>query len=259
MSNNTNKAVNKKIKQINWMIGLFVVLVIIGSILAQRASALTMSNTNYKLQMGTFEMSAGKSTNSNYKLSSATGTIPGVFTGPNYKVRAGFVYTKSKSSFAFSVSETLIDFGIISPTNPILRSTLLTVSKGSVSSYSVLASEDHPLTANNNLSIPDTTCDNSDCKEQTASPWTSILTYGFGYRCDNITGTDCSSNFLPPTYSNYYKQFSDTSRNETAVAVVSGAKGTNTQSKITYKLNISGAQAPGAYSNTITYLAVPTY
>ena len=223
------------------------------------AHALTMSNSNYKLKMGSFNTSSGKATGSNNTLQGTLGTIPGVFTGPNYKVRAGFSYAKSKSSFAFSVSETLIDFGIISPTNPILHSTLLTVSKGSANSYSVLTSEDHPLTTQNNLTIPDTTCDNSDCKEQTADSWTSILTYGFGYRCENITGSDCSTDFLSPTYSNYYKQFPDISRQEQAVAVMSGGKDASVQGKITYKLNISGAQPPGAYSNTITFLAIPAY
>lgn len=250
MSNTTNKKIR--------VIEILVVLVCIGSILAQKASALTMSNDNYILQWGDINAGGGESTGASGKLTSTIGqTAPGLYTGTNYKVRAGFQYIHSTIRFAFSISETSIDFGSLSPTNPVTRTNTLTVSNNSSSGYTVTVSENHPLQSAGNVSIPDTTCDNGLCTETTASPWTATLTYGFGYRCDNVLGTECVSDFTDPTY---YKQFPDASKNESEATVMSSTSvARNKRSQITYKVNISGTQAAGTYSNGITYIATPTF
>jgi hypothetical protein len=80
------------------------------------------------------------------------------------------------------------------------------------------------------------------------------LTYGFGYRCDNQSGTDCDTQFSDSTF---YKPFA---ASPSAVAVMSGITvGRNKVSQITYKLNISGAQPAGLYTNVINYIATPTF
>lgn len=220
------------------------------------ASALTMSNDNYILQMGNFNMSSGKPTGDNYKMGVTTGqTGPGLYTGTNYKVRSGFQYIHSVIAFAFSITNTDINFGTLTANNPVTRTSNLTISNGSAAGYSVTASENHQLLVPaTGAIIPDTTCDDGTCTESTSAAWTNSLTYGFGYRCDNVTGTDCASGF---TTSTFYKQFD---ASPSAKTVMSGANvGRNKETQITYKVNISTTQAAGLYTNIIMYIATPTF
>ena len=227
------------------------------------ANALTMSNNNYILHTS-LEEAGGKSASPNYRLGQCLGqTAPGRETEPNYTVRAGFEYTNTSSAaassiFSFSVSQPLIDFGPLSATNPVTRTTILTVSTGTPHGYSVLASEDHALSTNTlALAVPDTTCDSGTCSEALANPWTNTLTYGLGYRCDNIAGTDCSLSFSDTSA---FKQFANSSSGKKPQVLMSNnAFVANTKAQITYKVNISGTQAAGIYSNTITYIATPNF
>lgn len=224
-----------------------------------QSHAFTMSNGNWIIQMGNLNSAAGKPSNSNFKLGVTVGENGrGLYTGTNYKVRAGFQYISSIIRFRFSISNLLIDFGTLTPTNPVKRTNTLTVTNGSANGYAVTAFENHQLLVPaSGVLIPDTTCDTGLCTESTAASWpdSSILVYGFGYRCDNLSGTDCS------TFStDYYKQFADDSKAETPQTVMSSLLvGKNRQAQITYKVNISGTQAAGRYSNVITYIATPTY
>jgi hypothetical protein len=221
-----------------------------------KAYSQTMTNDDYILQMGNFNMAAGKPSGSGYAVSYTAGqTGPGLYTGTNYKVRAGFQYIYTLYPFSFSVSNTNIDFGTLTATNPVTRTNTLTVSNNSAYGYQVTASENHPLLAPAyGAIIPDTVCDSGPCTPSTSGPWTSTLTYGFGYRCDNVSATDCATGFSDPTY---YKPFD---ASPSAQVVMTGANvGKNKQCQITYKVNISGTQAAGTYTNTIMYIATPTY
>lgn len=170
---------------------------------------------------------------------------------------------KKQLPFVFSISQTLIDYSTLSPTNPIKRSNELSVSKGSANGYSIIAFEDKelsggtPLSGASSVFIPDTTCDNGQCSQISSGPWTNPLTYGFGYRCDNVKGMDCASGFSEPEL---YKQFANASMSETPQKI---AISSDTESKktirITYKLNIPGTQPFALYSNTITFIAVPNF
>lgn len=223
---------------------------------APAAQAQTMSNSSYILQMSNLNTAAGKPTGDSYKLNLTVGqTAPGLYTGDNYKIRAGFQYISSIIRFSFSISQTVIDFGTLTATNPVTRASDLTISNGSANGYSITASENHQLqVAASGALIPDATCDNGTCTPTTSAAWTNTLTYGFGYRCDNVTGTDCASGFSDATY---YKQFS---ASPSAQTVMSGTNvGKNKKSTITYKVNISGTQAAGLYTNTIAYIATPTF
>ena len=58
---------------------------------------------------------------------------------------------------------------------------------------------------------------------------------------------------------NYYMQFPNIQGGESSQVVMSMATSTaNSQSRITYKLNVSSSQAPGAYQNSIKYIAIPS-
>lgn len=218
----------------------------------------SMSNSSYVIRFPNLNSFAGKPTNASYKLGITGGQIaPGLYSGTNYKVRAGFQYIKSIIPFSFAISSIFVDFGPIAPGTPVTRTNFLTISNGSAYGYTVLARENHQLMVNaSGALIPDTTCDSGSCNEQTASVWSSLTTYGFGYRCDNITGADCQSGFSNPAN---YKQFASSVSAELAQPVMRGVNvGRNIQSQITYKVNVSSTQPAGYYENAITFIAVPS-
>lgn len=222
---------------------------------SENASAQTMSNSNYILQMGNLNSFSGRGTGSGNTLTFTGGqTGAGLFTGPNYKVKLGFQYIYP-FAFRFSISSIFIDFGIISPTIPVTRSHQLTVTNHSAYGYQVTVSQDHNLRVDSSGNeIPPTTCDGGSCTPTTAAAWTSSLSYGFGYRCDNVSGTDCDSQFSTSTF---YKPFI---ASPSAVVVMSSTNvGTNRKSNVTYKVNVSGSQAAGLYKNIINYIATPTF
>ena len=232
---------------------------ILFTLLSFSVQAITMSNSSYIVQNGNLNSASGKKSNSSYKLNDTIGQIaPGLYSGTNYKVRAGFQYISSIIRFKFNVSSQNITFGILGATSPVSRTNILTITNGSAGGYNVYGAEDHQLLSfPSGLSIPNTTCDAGDCTTSNGTAWTSTLTYGFGYRCDNLSGTDCASGF---SNINNYEQFADTSAKQSPVAVMTGTNaGRNIQTQITYKVNISASQASGQYINQINYVAVPTF
>ncbi len=242
-------------------LSIFIFLFLLGQKLPpfNRVLAFTMIGDKWKIDFANLNMGGGAPSGSGKKLTFTTGqTAPGLYTGTNYKVRAGFQYVYTLIPFRFSISQTQIDFGTLTPTNPITRTNTLTISNGSANGYQVTAFENHQLlNPANGMTIPDTTCDNGLCTETTSAQWSNTLTYGFGYRCDNVTGSDCATGF---TNSSYYKQFADASLNESPQSVMVGTNvGRSKKVQITYKVNISGTQPAGTYTNTITYVATPTF
>jgi hypothetical protein len=255
---NTTNITNKPILKYLLLICLFVYLFI--CLFSQPASAQItngiMSNEQYIIQMGNFNMASGRPTGSNYALLYTAGqTGPGLYSGPNYKVKSGFEYIFPIIPFSFSISNTYIDFGSLTATNPVTRTNILTVSNGSAHGYQVTASENHALLIPAyGAFIPDTACDGGLCDPSTPAAWTSTLAYGFGYRCDNVSQADCATGFSDATY---YKPFA---ASPSAQIVMQGANvGKNKQCQITYKVNISGSQQAGTYTNTIMYIATPTF
>ncbi len=230
----------------------------------ESVNALTMSDSNYVLELGTLNSGAGISTSSNNKLNISLGQLgPGFSTSSNFQLKAGFQYIYSIIPFTFSIDNTLIDFGIVSPTFPVTRSNNLTVGNGSANGYQVTAYEDHQLLyAPSGAFIPNTTCDAASCNTITAGSWTSSTTYGFGYNCINSeTPTRCGSGFA--TSSTIFKSFADNSLSQTPQIVMQATTSNTATSsasvQITYKLNISGTQTAGVYKNNIYYVATPLY
>lgn len=218
-----------------------------------------MTNSNYIIQMGTFDSIGGISTGNGKKLGISGGQVAqGLFVGNGYKAKVGFQYIYSTIPFTFSISTVAIDFGNLISGEPITRTNQLTISNGSAGGYAVTGYENHPLRNNPTGSdIPDTTCDAGTCTQTTSAAWTNPLTYGFGYRCDNISGTDCASGF---TTSTFYKQFANLEGSESPVTVMSSSTvGASRITQITYKVNVSASQVAGAYNNQIVYIATPTY
>lgn len=221
---------------------------------ARNADAQTMSNSSYILQMGNLNSFSGRGTGPNYNLTFTGGQSgANLFTGPNYKVKLGFQYIYP-FVFRFSISSIFIDFGTIEPTIPVTRSHELTVTNHSAYGYQVTVSQNHNLRVDaSGNEIPPTACDAGSCTPTVAAAWTNSLVYGFGYRCDNVSGTDCDSQFATSTF---YKPFV---ASPSAVVVMSSINvGTNRKTSITYKVNVSGSQTAGLYRNIINYIATPT-
>ncbi|MBI2031751.1 MAG: hypothetical protein HYT08_04020 [Candidatus Levybacteria bacterium] len=176
-----------------------------------------------------------------------------IYIGKNFKVKYGF--EKQNSNFSFSLSSDLIDFGILSPNNPVTRTNLLTIYSNSTG-YIVLASENQELKSSENIPIPDTTCDNGSCTQTIPAVWKEATVYGFGYRCDKLIGNDC----IDFEADQLFKQLPDLSKEEAWEKVLSGhSEDKKKQAKITYKVNISNAQKITKYINTLTYIALPNF
>lgn len=231
------------------------------------ASAQTMSNDDYIIKMQGFNATSGVNANSNYNLRSTTGGYsPASSEGVNYKVATGFENLEAALPFSVSLSSSLIDFGILSPTNPIIRTLDLNINSSTTYGYSVLAFENESLAMipptesgsalASKIFIPDTTCDSGLCGIRSASEWTNILTYGFGYRCDNLAGTGCDNSF---NKTGFYKRLPNISNNDDPAFIMAGFGSDNQKVRLSYKVNISGTQSPGTYSNVITYIAVPNF
>ncbi|HEV2339972.1 MAG TPA: hypothetical protein VGT05_04420 [Patescibacteria group bacterium] len=243
----------------------FVSILLFGMVFTQHVKAFTMSNLLYILSLGNLNSIAGESTSPSNKLRLTVGqTGAGYYSGTNYILCAGFYggvrCAKQTHVFSFTISSTFIDFGGLTPNTPVSRTNTLTVSDTGEAgaSYIVTVNENHQLALYSNSSwIPDTTCDDGLCTPSSPSPWVihsgTSLTYGFGYRCDNLSGSECLSGFSTATY------FAPFIASPSAQTVMSGTTGTNQQVQITYRANASASQPPGLYSNIITYIAVPTY
>lgn len=265
------KSKNSKLKTQNLKLKfkIFYFLLVFFPFAVPSALAQEMTNDFYKIQMGNFNSIAGISEGDAYKINITSGeTAPNLNTGTNYQVKAGFQYIPRKKGFSFSISSALIDFGTLTPTNPITRTAVLNVSNLSAPGYIVTASQNHQLLSPvSGAIIPDTTCDKGYCSETLSANWENTLTYGFGYRCDAESilvrgkkSKGCLDNDLTFYLNkNFYRQFADLSKAEKATTIINGNTGLNQKATLTYKVNISTSQLAGVYTNSVTYIAIPTF
>lgn len=217
-------------------IGFVLILVAIAFIfLRNRTIAQSASNNSYIIQGGEIDSSVRSSDKSSDKTAN-------INFEENYRGQP----------FSFSVSNNLADYGQLTPANPVFRTTDLVISKGPSRGYSVFAFEDHELQNPKNNSIPDTTCDNGACSQNSSAQWSGNLSFGFGYRCENSNGSGCTSDF---SKADYFKQFANDSKSESFQAIINSFD--SRKAKIEYKVNISNSQAKSSYSNSITFIAIP--
>jgi len=231
-----------------------ILIIIAFIILRNRTIAQSASNSSYVLQGGeieqkTFVNPGEPSAESFYKSPSKTANV---YLGENYQVATEFENIEDKQPFAFSISNTLVDYGSLTPTNPVFRTTDLIISKGSSRGYSVFAFANRQLTDVSNNSIPDTTCDNGTCSETSSAQWSGNLSFGFGYRCENADSSGCTDDF---SKADYFKQFANDSKSESYQAIINSFD--SKKAKIEYKVNISNNQAESSYSNSIIFIAIP--
>lgn len=161
--------------------------------------------------------------------------------------------TDIKKPFLFSVSDDLISFGEINPGEPLIRTQIISVNPGSANNLQVVSFQDHPLRSFEKHEIPNTSCDNGNCTNILSDFWNSPLTYGFGYKCENVEGKSCGAVIDTDTY----KRFSNTEAGETPSLLLYSAASETSKSIIQYKLNIPGNQVNSSYTTTINLLASP--
>ncbi|HSA84393.1 MAG TPA: hypothetical protein VLF20_05940, partial [Patescibacteria group bacterium] len=154
------------------------------------------------------------------------------------------VDTTTPNVFTFGASSTILDFGQLSATNPVIRKLSLLVT--SPYGFQIFTAANHPLETETKHLIPDTTCDNGSCSDITPALWANALTYGYGYRLDSMETA-------------YFRQTPDLSRNELPVLMLEQSSAEAQNIPLTYKVTISGTQEKGKYNNIIFFLATPNY
>jgi hypothetical protein len=249
---------NVKCQILSFEVATIFILTLLSSIMINSQVRAAMLSPDYKIQMPNLNFPSSAMGGSENKPGLTGETPPAPYSSAGYKVRAGFWYLKSIVPFGFAISPTTIDFGSLTSNTPVTDSITLTVSAGGVGGYQVAAQESRPLTSSAGNTIPDTTCDDGNCTETTASTWIQNTTYGFGY---TLFGNDVPSPFpITSPAGNQYKQFSNRLFNETPEPVMSSNQiGSFPSATVTLKVNISGIQAAGTYQNQIIFVATPTY
>ena len=216
-----------------------------------------MSSSNYAVSFENLNMTSGEKSSSSYNVTDTVGqNANGLYGTTGYVVRAGFQYLYSIGKFQFTISNSDVAFGELTPNTFSTGSTTLSVSNGGAGGYQVTAYEDKPLTiqGGGSTTIPDTTCDAGGCSESISGTWTDATKHGFGYR---MTGQDVPTDF---SGANTFKQFANKLTNEVPQVVMSSLSvGKNRTATVTYKVSIPGSQAAGNYENSIVYIATPGY
>ncbi len=229
-------------------------LIVIGFIVFRNQTiAQSASNKSYIMQGGEIEQktlinpieSPSKPSDKNSEKTS------NIYFGENYQVISESNQEDSQA-LSFSISNNLVDYGKLTPANPVSRIIDLTVSESPSRGYSVFTFENNELSDAHNNFIPDTTCDNGTCSEISSALWSSNLSFGFGYRCENTDGSGCTEDF---SEKGYFKQFANESKSEAYQIIINDLN--SRKAKIELKANISNTQTKSSYSNSIIFIAVP--
>ena len=172
--------------------------------------------------------------------------------------------TTCDSTFAdvteINTTASTVPFGAQSSPNTFIHGCQdLSVSTNASSGYAVVAQTDTSLKSGSNL-INSGICDGT-CTETATDTWGDANNNGFAY---SSTGTDSVI-----TSTGDYRTFACIGATttdclpgggETAQNVMTNAAPVNNSTMtLEYKLSFSGTQAAGTYSNTVTYIATPTF
>lgn len=148
-----------------------------------------------------------------------------------------------------TVSDTGVNFGMLTPHIPVTASHVLTITTNAVGGYFVTGEEDHAMTSGLDV-IPDVSGDTGTATHAIADAWALADTYGFGY---TLAGTDAA-------FTSDYKQFADVSTGDPAQSIMSNSGPvTGSLVEVIYKINVDTNQPAGIYGNTITYLATGNF
>ena len=196
---------------------------------------------------------------------SLTFTIAGETTGSNCAFGTD---DGTGTTVTSGVTATAIPFGTVSTEAFYKACQNVSLSTNASGGFTLTGEENTNLRTSGGTNIPDSTCDASSCTESTFGTWATATNNGLAHSCRNVTGTACASGY-DSSGAFRYRQFacrgSDAqcdpgTGGETAQTIMSSSGPTSTVTgRIHYKLSVDGSQAAGAYTNTVTYIATPTF
>ncbi len=236
------------------------------------ASAQPMKSDSYLIQFGNFNMGAGQfNPGDSYNISYTLGQIAagpygdyGAEEESYYFIGAGFQYIYQIGNFNFTISDTNINLGTLTPGVHNTGSNYITINTRGAGGYTIYTYEQYPLTHQGGLNfIEDTTCDvGYTCYPDQAQPWQTESTPGFGYNVsgDNVETdlTTSNPNCLTDTYC--FRPFANAAEGASMQPIMSSdAIANNERGDIIYKAGIEGGQAAGRYETGIVFVAVPGY
>jgi len=137
----------------------------------------------------------------------------------------------------------------------------ISIATNASSGYAVTVESDTSLKTGAGVLIDSGTCDGS-CTDTTSDAWaTEASNSGFAYSCD---GGECdlSANTQYRTFACAGVTTTDClpGGGEAAVTFMASTTAVDTvTTTIEYKLSFAGSQAAGTYSNTVTFIATPTF
>lgn len=182
------------------------------------------------------------------------------FDSQGYTTKEGLSFIYTHTPFSFSVSDLILDMGILSPEQPATASSQLIIATGSAGGYSVSAYENSSLkTPDNSASIPDTSCNYSQCTRSLAQSWTDNTAYGFGF---NLKGDNTALDFETL---DFYRPFANKTKGQPAQIIIAAQINVPNppsyikKTTISLKVNVSTDQKVGKYANSINLLALPNY
>lgn len=217
-----------------------------------------LESNSYVIQFGNFNVTSGQKSSATYSVTDTVGQVGagpyGEYGSSTYFVGGGFQYIYQIDEFIFQISKTDINLGTLVAGIHNTDDHTLTVSTRN-QGYQVYAFEQHPLRhEKDNSIIPDTTCDNNDCDQTTATSWSNQSIPGFGF---NMSGDDIPTDFVN---TNYFRQFANRAGSEEMQVVMSSPNVVrNSVATVTYKAGVSGSQSAGQYETAIEFVAVPSY
>lgn len=240
---------------------LFLILSLV--LLPSPVNAGVMSNSYYRIQLDNVAGS-GILRDADYNLRTSLDDISLDSFTPSQKTseKNNLLDISPLTPLAIHFTSLIVDFGKLTPTNPVIRSLNVSISHNKFRGYSVVAFQDKPLFSQQiNSFIPNTSCDSGTCTPSESALWKNTLTYGSGYRCTNKTGSDCVYGF---SQENFFKPFANRHENENPQVIMRSSfslknKKDQPEGEITYKVNIPGTQPQAGYINTVTIIAVPYF
>lgn len=172
--------------------------------------------------------------------------------GPGYKAILSYDTELKPSLFSMSNSTNILNFGEIKPGEPLLRSNTLTIIPGSAPGFQVSAYVDHQLRSSIKSEIPHTSCDNGNCTDVLPDTWALPLTYGFGFRCDNLQGKSCDMNIKET-----YKRFAGLDAKESPTTILHSNDSITSIVEFSHKINIPGNQTLTGYKSNLFLISSP--
>lgn len=207
-------------------------------ILPQNARAI--DSTNYKIpqfEMNSFGSSIGST---NYGIRASSGPIVGVASSTNFGLDTGFPAVTG-SVVSLTLNSPTVDLGLLVPGNPVTGTTTTTVATDSSAGYTLAIQKDRPMTHSDNVTTI------SDFAGTIAAP-AAYTGVGLGFSVSSGTSVDpiwgSGTNFaaIPTLVTTTYHSL---------LQSINSPDNTT----ITYKLDVSNVQKPGAYSTSVAIFA----